>query len=156
MELWQRRTLGILTLGGGAVGVAAALSLILTRSNPLDWLLCLAFMVVYASGIWCGIRLLEKLPGAERPTLKYWLLQIPSFGSPLLGYFLSSGFHTTVTLQASPLNLKADFILGSTFKYALMQSGSSWYIGVNVFAVAVAWWLARKIPRPASELASGE
>ena len=107
-------------------------------------------MLLYVWGIWCGVRLLEKLPGAEHRALKYWLIQIPTFGSPFLGYFLSSGFHTTVALQISPLKLNADLLLGSTFNYSLMQSGSPSFIGVNVFAVAVAWWLARKISQPVS------
>jgi hypothetical protein len=149
MKLWQRRTLGILTLGGGAVGFAAALTLLLTRSNPIEWLFCIGFIAIYTWGVWCGARLLESQPGAEQSTLKYWLIQIPAFGSPLFGYFLASGFHTTVALQIFPLKFNANFLLGSTFNYSLMQSGNPWFIGVNVFAIGVVWWLARKVPQPA-------
>src|SRR5688500_2703833 len=111
MKLWQRRTLGILTLGGGAVGLAAALTLLLTRSNPIEWLFCIGFIAIYAWGVWCGVRLLEAQPGAERSTLKYWLIQIPAFGSPIFGYSLTSGFHTTVALQIFPLKINANFLL---------------------------------------------
>ncbi|GGY88369.1 hypothetical protein [Shewanella fodinae] len=91
MKLWLRRTIGILTLGGGAIGFAAGLTLLISRSNPLEWLFCIAFMAVF-----CGMRLLEAAKGAERATLKYWFVQVPSFSSPIIGYFLSSGFHVTV------------------------------------------------------------
>jgi hypothetical protein len=144
MQLWQRRALGILTLGGGAIGFAAALGLLLSRGNPIEWLFCLLFMAAYAWGVWCGMRLLESQPNAERSTLKYWLIQIPTFSSPILGYFMSSGFHTTVTLQVSPFNLNANFLLGSSFNYSLMQSDKPWLIGINVFAAVIAWWLSSK------------
>ena len=150
MKLWQRRTLGILTLGGGAIGAAAALTVLFTRSNPVEWLFCLAFIALYAWGVWCGARLLEQQPGAERSTVKYWLIQIPSFSSPIFGYFLASGFHTTVSLQIAPFKANANFLLGSTFNYSLLQSEQPWFIGINIFAVAVAWWLARVAPQPAT------
>jgi hypothetical protein len=149
MKLWQRRMIGILTLGGGSVGVAAALTLLLTRSNPIEWLFCIGFMVIYVWGVWCGVRLLEGQPDAEKSATKYWLIQIPAFGSPIFGYFLSSGFHATITLQIFPLKINGNFLLGSTFNYSLMQAGSPWFIGFNLFAVAITWWLARKASRHA-------
>lgn len=147
MKTWQRRTVGILTLGGGAIGFAAASTLLFARSNPLEWVFCLAFLALYAWGIWCGTKMLEGLPGAERSSLVYWLAQIPSFSSPVIGYFFSSGFHTVVSLQFSPWDVTINFLLGSTFSYALMQEEQSLSIGVNVFALAVTWWLAREIRR---------
>lgn len=143
MEIWQRRAIGVLTLGGAAIGIVAALNLLLTRTNPIEWGFCISFMGVYAWGIWCGVRLLEGQPGSERRSFKYWLAQVPLFGSPLLGYFLSSGFHTTVSLQFAPLKINANFLLGSTFNYSLLQPQQPWLFGVNVFALAVAWFLAR-------------
>jgi len=149
MKIWQRRAIGILTLGGGSVGIAATIALLLTRTNPIEWIFCVAFMMVYAWGVWCGVRLLEGQPGSQRSTLKYWLIQIPKFGSPLLGYFLSSGFHTTVSLQIAPFNLNANFLLGSTFNYSLLQAQQPWLVGVNVFALVIAWLLARAVRQPA-------
>lgn len=143
LKIWQRRAIGILTLGGGSIGIAAAITLLLTRTNPIEWIFCIAFMAVYAWGVWCGVRLLEGQLGAERSSLRYWLAQVPAFGSPLLGYFLSSGFHTTVSVQFAPLKLNGNFLLGSTFNYSLFQPDQPWFIGVNVFAAAVAWLLAR-------------
>ncbi len=144
MKLWQRRAIGVLTLGGGAVGLSAAFTLLISRGNPIEWLFCIAFIAVYVWGIWCGVKLLEGRPDAERSAFKYWVIQIPAFGSPILGYSFSNGFNLTVALQISPLKINGDFFLGSTFKYSLMSAGSPWLIGINVFAVAVAWWLARE------------
>jgi hypothetical protein len=148
MKLWQRRAIGILTLGGGAIGIAAAITLLLTRKNPIEWIFCLAFMALYAWGVWCGVRLLEGQIGAERSALKYWLAQVPTFGSPVLGYFLSSGFHTTVSLQLSPFKVNGTFLLGSMFNYSLLQPEQPWFIGINLFAAAIAWCLVRSASRP--------
>jgi hypothetical protein len=149
MKLWQRRALGILTLGGSACGVAVALALLFSRQNPIEWILCIAFMAIYAWGIWCGMLLLEAREGAERSAFKYWLVQVPTFSSPFLGYFLSSGFHTTVGLQLAPAKLNGNFLVGSSFNYSLMQADQPWSLGVNVFAALVAWWLATQIKRAA-------
>jgi hypothetical protein len=147
MKLWRRRIVGVLTLGGGSIGVTAALPLLLARSNPIEWLFCTGFIVIYAWGVWCGVRLLENRPGAERSAAKYWLIQIPAFGSPILGYFLSNGFHATVVLQAFPFKIDGNVLLGSTFNYSLMQTGKPWFIGINLFAAVVAWWLTREASR---------
>lgn len=149
MKLWQRRTLGILTLGGGAVGFAVALSVLLSRTNPIEWFFCIGFMTIYSWGVWCGVRFLESQPGAERSALRYWIIQIPAFGSPILGYALSSGFQTTVALQINPLKVTSTFFLGSNFNYSILQAGTPWFVGANLFAIAVVWWLVRQVPRPA-------
>ena len=145
MKHWQRRSLGILTLGGGAIGVAVALSIFSTRSNPIEWIFCAAFVGIYAWGILCGVKLLENVPDSERSSLKYWLVQTPAIGSPVIGYFLSSGFHVTVALQFSPLKVNANFLLGSTFSYSFLQPADPWFIGVNIFAAMVSWWLYREV-----------
>lgn len=150
MKQWQRRALGILALGGGAVGISAFLALIMTRSNPLEWFFCSLFILLYAWGVWCGVRLLERQPGSERSMLKYWLIQIPAFGSPYLGYFMASGFHATVALQLDPLKFNGNFMFGSTANYSLLQPEQPWFIGVNLFALGIAWWLRRIIARSAS------
>jgi hypothetical protein len=148
MKLWQRRTIGILTLGGGVIGVVAAFTVLFTRSNPIEWIFCIAFAAIYAWGVLCGARLLEQQPGAERSTVKYWLLQIPSFSSPVFGYFLASGFHTTLSIEIDPLKANANFLFGSTFNYSLFQSEQPWLVGINIFAAGIAWWLARLVLKP--------
>jgi len=129
------------------VGFAASLALLFTRSNPLEWLVCIAVTTLYAWGIWCGVKLIEAQPGAERSNFKYWLVQIPAFSSPIIGYFLSSGFHVTASIQFSPLKLNGDFLVGSKFNYSLMQTDQPVVVGVNVFALAIAMWLGSQIRR---------
>ncbi|GAB3092757.1 hypothetical protein [Lysobacter terrae] len=143
MKLWQRRLFGILALGGGAVGFAVTLQIVLTKSNPIEWLFCLAFIAMYSWGIWCGLRLIEGQPGAERSNTIYWLLQVPYFLSPVFGYFFTSGFHLTVSLQFAPANFNANFLLGSTMLYSLLQADKPLVFGVNLFALAAALYMNR-------------
>lgn len=155
MQLWQRRVVGILGIGGGAIGVAGALEILVQQRNPIAWLFSLGFVALYAWGAWCGVRMLEKHAGAERSNLTYWLLQVPVLTSPVLGYFFASGFHLTVAVQLVPLKVNASFLLGSTFNYSLIQSGTPVSLGVNVFALSVAAWLWLQVrdlpPKPSSK-----
>jgi hypothetical protein len=96
--------------------------------------------------MWCGVRLLEGARGAERANGWFWLAQVPAFSSPVLGYFLSSGFHFTLYLQPSPLDVRVNFLLGSLFQYSLLQPQAPVSIGLNFFALAVACWLFRGLP----------
>lgn len=154
MKTWQRRTIGILTLGGGAVGVSALLAHLLSRSNPVEWLLGSAALAIYIWGIWCGTRLLEAREGAEESAMKYWLVQVPSVMSPLFGWFLAGGFHFTVALQVFPLKLHWNTQLGSAFNYSIFNSSAPWWLGINFAAVAVVYVLYRAATRPLPTQAS--
>lgn len=150
MEIWQRRALGILTIGGGAVGVTNCIALYFNLNKTLEILFVLAAIGIYAWGLWCGMQLLEKQAGSERLVLKFWAIQIPSFGSPIAVYILTSGFQIGLSLQFSPFMSKWRLWLGSSFKFSLLQSSEPWFIGINVFAVAVVWWLYRVVKKNAS------
>ena len=149
MQLWKRRLVGLLGVGGGAVGIAAVLSIIVQQRNPIEWFFSLVFALLYSWGVWSGLKALEGQPGAERSSLKFWLLQVPAFATPVLGYFFACGFHLTTGVQVEPLKFNANFMLGSSFNYSLGQSGTPTFLGVNVFALAMSVWLwqqARSLP----------
>jgi hypothetical protein len=141
MKTWQRRVFGILAVGGGGTGVSISLQTLLTRTNPIEWLLLAGFIAIYAWGIWCGVRLLEGRPGAERANTIYWLIQVPYFMSPLAGYFLASGFNLTVFYQFAHANLSANAQLGSSVLYSLLQPDRPFIIGINLFALGACLYL---------------
>lgn len=151
MKQWQRRTIGILTLGGGVTGVTVLLSHVLGTSHPVAWVLGMIGIGLYAWGTWCGVRLLEASPGAEELTMRYWMLQIPSVSTPVFGFFLSGGFHFTLGLQVAPLNLQWTTRIGSVFNYSLLNFSAPWSLGVNLAAVAVVYFLNRQITRPVKQ-----
>ena len=106
-------------------------------------MLCSIAVALYAWGVWCGVKVLENQAGWEGSTISYWAVQIPTFGSPVIAYFFTSGFHLTTTLQFSPLKFDINFLLGSTFNYSLMNEVQPLLIGVNLFALGVVVWLMR-------------
>ncbi|MBB5866347.1 hypothetical protein [Xanthomonas sp. 3058] len=147
MQIWKRRVAGILAIGGGALGIVVISTVLVQQRKPLEWVFSLAFILLYAWGIWCGSRLLEGQPGAERSNAKFWLIQVPSFTSPVFSYFFSSGFHLTATLQFAPIETRVNFMLGSSFSYSLDEPSAAIAIGINVFALAMWLWLAHEARR---------
>ena len=66
MQQWQRRLLGILTLGGGFTGLAVGLSLLLAPGSLLVKLLSVPFLGLFTWGMVCGLQLLEGCDDAVR------------------------------------------------------------------------------------------
>lgn len=123
--------------------MSGTLSLLLRQAAILDLIFCLAVIGFYAWGVWCGLLLLEKQPGSERPCIIYWLMQVPVIGSPFLGYFFSGGFYLILSMQLYPVKFNTEFLLGSTFRCWIFQPSQPWLVGINIFAVAVIWVLMR-------------
>ncbi|WP_139304889.1 hypothetical protein [Microbulbifer marinus] len=145
MKNYQRRVIGILTLGGSFTGVVLSAEQLMSVSGVMPVLIYVAFTALYAWGVWLGIAVLENLSKFERGLSKFWCLQIPAFWSPIFGYFFTSGFHLTVFINLSGLSVTGNFQAGSVFKFSLLQSGQPWQVGVNIFAVGVVLFLSKSI-----------
>lgn len=136
MRIWQRRMLGILAVGGGAVGVVVCLAMFARQMGPLSYFLILFGSAIYGWGIWCGVKLLEAAPGASGSNRWFWAIQIPVLQSPVIGYVFSSGALLDIYAQANPLKFGFNWLVGSQFNYELLQPGKPLVVGVNVFALA--------------------
>ena len=143
MKLWQRRLFGILAISGGALGVTVTTTTLFQTHRVVEWIIYIVFSCVFAWGAWCGVKLLEAQPGAERANLWFWLIQVPFLTSPVVAYSLTSGFHFTLSLDLPSFVLGMNFWLGSTFNFSLLQSDQPFSIGANVFALAVFLWLGK-------------
>lgn len=144
---WQRRGLGILALGGGAVGFASSMSAVLqtqvlTANTILPFTLALAF---FAWGIWCGVQMLEGGRQALYRNALFWLAQVPLLQTPVFGYTVFCGAQLQVFAKLSPLQL--GFFgsgFGAQFSLNLGQPGARFAIGVNLVALCISFWLMRK------------
>lgn len=143
MPRWARRVLGVLALGGGAIGFIATLMALLGSDNPVVWLLLLVFLGIYAFGVVCGIAMLEGHADALRANTAYWAVQVPAISTYAFGYFVSSGGHVTVYFNWVLQKIQVDFLLGSVFRFNLMQEPDSRRVGINVFALAIVLFLIR-------------
>ncbi|BDT60601.1 hypothetical protein MasN3_40950 [Massilia varians] len=147
---WQRRGLGILALGGGAVGFASSMSAVLQAQVPttttiLPFTLAQAF---FLWGIWCGVQMLEGGRQALYRNALFWLAQVPLLQTPVFGYAVFCGGQLQVFAKLSPFQL--GFFgsgFGAQFSLNLGQPGARFAIGVNLLALCMSFWLMRQCER---------
>ncbi|MBJ7575476.1 hypothetical protein [Luteimonas sp. MC1828] len=147
MRLWTRRTLGVLAIGGGALGLAVGVQAAASANGMLSWLVIVPFLCLYLWGIWCGVCLVENREGAARANMFFWAIQMPLVQSPYIGYLFASGFFSTITFQPFGAELGFLFWLGSKFEVSLMQADKPVVLGVNLFALFVVALLYRSVRR---------
>ena len=143
MRTWERRLFGIAALGGSYVGLALGFALLLSGMAGLAKLLVLPFMGLYLWGVWCGLRMIEVGEGALRMNRWFWLLQVPMFTTPWLGYRFGTGLLGWFALKA-PMEVQAQARFGSEFEYSLLE-GKPLMLGINVVALAAWWWLGKRL-----------
>jgi hypothetical protein len=141
MPRWMRRTLGTLTLGGGAIGLVSVMVGMSQAAGANVWMVLLAFATIYAFGIWCGIAIFEERPEAAGINSIYWMLQVPASRTYWLSYFLSSGFHLTLWWPWNLWQTHFELQFGSVWNMFLFNAPETSMIGLNVFALAVVGYL---------------
>src|SRR5881227_3048645 len=95
MNVWFRRLLLILTIGGGFVGVARTIQFFSHVDKVIAYVVLLAFVCLYGYGIFLGVKLSEG-PAPLRHLRVYFGLQIPFISSPIVAYRFATGFQTTI------------------------------------------------------------
>ena len=134
MNVWFRRLLLILTIGGGFVGVARTIQFFSHVDKVIAYVVLLAFVCLYGYGIFLGVKLSEG-PAPLRHLRVYFGLQIPFISSPIVAYRFATGFQTTIAITQSGLGWDVRF-LGSEGQFAIL-SQEPWGEGINVVALAI-------------------
>ncbi|MCX6952924.1 MAG: hypothetical protein NTV51_12280 [Verrucomicrobia bacterium] len=76
-----------------------------------------------------------------------YCLQVPWISSPLIGYRFTSGFNVPGAIVGGKLN--GGFRIGSDWQFNFLQA-IPWGVGLNLFALVMAWILiAAKEPNQA-------
>jgi hypothetical protein len=135
MNIWFRRSLVVLTVGGGFFGaVISTNTLFAAKNTPVFGYAMIALVIaLYTYGIFAGIRLSEDARHYGH-VLFFYALQVPFFSSPILLYRFACGFHATIWVVGFSFGWM--FRLGSDCQLAILQP-NSWGAGVNLFAAAV-------------------
>ncbi len=133
MNIWLRRFLVILTIGGGFVGVALMTESVFQANKVIAYIILVAFVCLYGYGIFIGLKLSECPPPLKHLRL-YFGLQIPFISSPVIAHQFSSGLHGTVAILQSTVTWGCR--LGSECQFAILSS-APWGIGVNFVALAI-------------------
>ena len=118
MNVWFRRLLLILTIGGGFVGVARTIQFFSHVDKVIAYVVLLAFVCLYGYGIFLGVKLSEG-PAPLRHLRVYFGLQIPFISSPIVAYRFATGFQTTIAITQSGLGWDVRF-LGSEGQFAIL------------------------------------
>lgn len=153
MDNWQRRALGILAIGGGAIGLSSSMMAVLQgRGLATTNLFVIALgMGFFLWGVWCGVQMIEVSAQAVRRNAFFWLAQVPLLQTPILGYTAFCGAQLQVFIKLSPIDATfAGSVLGAQFGLNLGQPGARIAIGINVLAAGVAFWLIEKNERAES------
>ena len=150
MKPWQRRLLGILSLGGGFLGAVLILTQLLWGA-PSSWqvLVSLPFLALYLWGIWCGVLMLEGQPRALAHNRWFWAIQVPVLLSPAFSYQFMAGGGLNLGFNFTGLRLFWEAQLGSKFRIDINR-GSEFGLGLNLLALAITvfvWRLARRVQR---------
>ena len=135
--------LGLLGIGGAAIGlVAAATSASSVNGGLLGLLILVAMAGLYVFGAYCGLRALQRRYGWVRLNQVLWAIQVPVLTSPLVKYSFSTGGFITAWLQFQPaFSVGGSAFLGSNVNVNLFTPGPT-AIGVNLFALGISYYLA--------------
>ena len=145
MNIWQGRIVGVLTLGGSAIALAAIVSGVpILTLRGLTLLIVSIFAVVFVYGIVVGVLIIEKAEKSLPLALPFWLAQVPVFQSAWLSYGLYTGAKFDVLFQ-SDLDISFVWSGGAHFTFYLFP-GDAAAVGVNVVAILVCYmiWKNRK------------
>jgi hypothetical protein len=135
MNVWFRRFLVVLTVGGGFLGVVISTDTLFAAKNTpgFGYAMIALFIALYIYGIFAGIRLSENASHYGH-VLFFYALQVPFISSPILLYRFACGFHATIWVVGFSVGWM--FRLGSDCQLAILQQ-NSWGGGVNLFAAAI-------------------
>jgi hypothetical protein len=140
---WLVLLIGILSIGGAALGVTAVAALAgQGGTGVLGYVVLGVVALLYAFGAYCGVLALQRRFGWYRKNLVFWCLQVPIFATPLLSYAFAAGAHLSFWARANPWGVGTNFGLGSSFSINLFTDGPL-RVGVNVFAMGVVALLMR-------------
>lgn len=147
LKNWQRRGLGILAIGGGAIGLGSSMTAVVqghvpTAINILPFTLGIMF---FLWGIWCGVQMLEGGRQALYRNFLFWLVQTPLLQTPIFGYTVFCGAQLQVFAKLAPLQFGIfGSGFGAQFSLNLGQSGSRTAMGINIVALCISFWLMRR------------
>ena len=132
--------MGVFTLGGSSIGLAAIASEIsFSQMAAMSLVLFALFAVLFCFGIAVGVLIIEETRDALSLALPFWLAQIPVFQSPWLSYALYTGAKFTILFE-SDIDIHFEWAGGSYFNFYLFP-GASGAIGVNIVAIVVSYWI---------------
>jgi hypothetical protein len=156
LDLWGRRIIGVLLIGGGLVGFGS-LSLTFTSESVVGSVISIILGVcLFAFSIIAGLALVEGSRNGRLFTKIMLLIQIPMITSPIVTYKFFSGFTCGPKVMGNSLGF--EFYFSSYFYFGWFISWMDFQVGLNLYALAAFVFLRRMesrmaeyTPAPSSE-----
>jgi len=147
LERWARRVCGALAVGGGASGLIVSLAGGEGLSSPLAFVIWVVFELLYAAGVWVGLRLIENDPGAWKWLKIYLWLQVPVLQTAAITFDFGS-LMSFSWVYAGAGTFRFVYTPTSGWAFSLFTAQPALGLGVNVLpaCVLLALW-ALKIRR---------
>lgn len=140
MNVWVRRGISLLEIGGGAVGIVATAPF-LFQPDRLKIVLGMVALTYYLFGIGAGLLLAESNPKGLVSSKIYQFIQIPLVSSSFIGYSIASGAYMCLIVDKTGIDIRG--FLGSSLDLSILHPDSPWAIGINLVGLA-AFLLLRK------------
>lgn len=150
LSIWQRNLLGVLGIGGGAVGLNSIITNVFQgHVVPSNALFAMVFAIIFfAFGIWCGVLLLTGAPHALNMNTIFWVLQVPLLQTPIFSYIAFCGAQLQILFKFAPFEFGfLGTIIGAQFGINLGQVGARIGFGLNVAALFISCFLMRSRAR---------
>lgn len=148
MANWQRRALGILAIGGGAIGLSSTMIAVLQRQGlaTTNFFVLALGVAFFGWGIWCGVQMIEGGAQAVRRNATFWFFQVPLLQTSVLTYVAFCGAQLQAYVTLSRFDIKFHFaVLGAQYGLSVGQPVTTTAFGVNVFAAGIAFWLTKHL-----------
>lgn len=138
VNIWLLRFLVVFGIGGAFSGISLIIPNIFTPQSVVNCMIYIIFFFINVFGIWSSIKLIESrtIINLEK-CFVFWLVQIPIFMSPIIGYQFSNGLFINVWVSSNE-GLKFVASMGSAFNFSIFQTYQPWAIGINLIAVIIA------------------
>ncbi|KID58750.1 hypothetical protein JF50_02495 [Pseudoalteromonas luteoviolacea] len=134
---WVKRVTSVLTIGGSFLGITQILTGLSNISGIINSVLFAFFILIYVLGIVAAVRLFEKSTvSVVKDNLIFWVIQIPMFMSPFIGYQFTNGAFLNIFVS-SDTGLNVVPMLGSLVQFSFFQYHQPWALGINPAAILV-------------------
>ncbi|KZN64271.1 hypothetical protein N473_15090 [Pseudoalteromonas luteoviolacea CPMOR-1] len=134
---WVKRVTSVLTIGGSFLGITQILTGLPNISGVINSVLFAFFILIYVLGIVAAVRLLENSTvSVVKDNLIFWVIQIPMFMSPFIGYQFTNGAFLNIFVS-SDTGLNVVPMLGSLVQFSFFQYHQPWALGINPAAILV-------------------
>ena len=140
LSIRQRRLIGTLTLGGGAVGAVMTLQQAgAGQIGGIGWVFAALFFTAFASGIFIGVAILEANERGRTMAIPFWAAQVPVLHTGVVSYTFATGAYADITV-AGNVTVNFNGMVGSQFQF-LIGNPEPFQVGINVLAVFVLYQL---------------